>query len=265
MNRDLIKTLITMIKTLISGNPTFKKEYPTDNPYFLEVAEFFMNTVQGEGVNTGCAAAFLRVQRCSMNCIWCDTQEVWRFGNPWTFDELFFLMEESGLMDNFRQGQHLVLTGGSPLKQQKALSLFLNDFYDRYNFLPYLEIENECTIMPNDWMQTHIDCWNNSPKLSNSGNLDIVRYQPGLLQKLSALNNSWFKFVVTNDKDWKEIQTDFLDKGLIKRKQIMLMPQGATREELHANRDKVVQMTIRENVRFSDRFHVELWDKKTGV
>jgi organic radical activating enzyme len=119
--------------------------------------------------------------------------------------------------------------------------------------------------MPNDWMQTHIDCWNNSPKLSNSGNLDIVRYQPGLLQKLSALNNSWFKFVVTNDKDWKEIQTDFLDKGLIKRKQIMLMPQGATREELHANRDKVVQMTIRENVRFSDRFHVELWDKKTGV
>ncbi|MFP4048255.1 MAG: polymorphic toxin-type HINT domain-containing protein, partial [Bacteroidales bacterium] len=59
-----------MIKTLIAGNPEFKKEAP-DTPLFLEVAEFFMDTIQGEGINIGHPAAFLRMQHCTMNCVWC--------------------------------------------------------------------------------------------------------------------------------------------------------------------------------------------------
>jgi 7-carboxy-7-deazaguanine synthase len=253
-----------MIQTLIASNPDFKIEHPSD-PNFLEVAEFFMNTVQGEGINIGHPAAFLRMKHCTMSCVWCDTQEVWRFGNPYTFHELFSLMEGYGLIKMLKNGQHLVLTGGSPLKQQKALGLFIWKFIEKYGFKPYIEIENECTITPDERMKAYVDCWNNSPKLSNSGNLDLIRYQPILLKGLNFLENSWFKFVVTNDKDWEEIKRDFLDRFLITKDQIVLMPQGATREELHANRDKVVEMAIREGVRFSDRLHVELWDKKTGV
>ena len=66
-------------------------------------------------------------------------------------------------------------------------------------------------------------------------------------------------------RDWQEIKRDFLDTGLIQKNQIILMPLGATREELLQNRQRVVDIAVRENVRYSTREHVILWDKKTGV
>ena len=252
------------IKSIIKGNPTFKKEIPKHENY-LEVAEFFYDTIQGEGINLGQPAAFFRVQHCTQNCVWCDTQEVWRYGNPYTFAELMELMEKTSVIEQLRLGQHLILTGGSPLKQQDRLSQFLYEFMAEYGFKPIIEIENECTLMPNSEMIELVDVWNNSPKLSHSGNLDILRYQPSVLRFLSGLENSWFKFVVSGDEDWREIKQDFLDKRLIFREQIILMPLGATRAELHKNRDKVVDIAVRESVRYCSREHVELWDRMTGV
>jgi hypothetical protein len=43
------------------------------------------------------------------------------------------------------------------------------------------------------------------------------------------------------------------------------MPLGGTREELHNNRKTVVDMAIRENVLYTSREHIELWDIATGV
>lgn len=232
---------------------------------FLEISEFFCDTIQGEGVNTGVPATFLRLQHCSLNCSWCDTQEVWRHGDPYTFKELFHLMEEADLIRKLRVGQHLVLTGGSPIKQQFALIEFFEAFKKRYDFKPYIEIENECTIKPFYKMATLVDCWNNSPKLSTSGNSASARYRPDILKQLSKFPNSWFKFVITSEADWEEIIKDFLAPDLIKWEQVILMPCGAIRAELESNRQMVVDMAIRNNVRYSDRMHIELWDKKTGV
>lgn len=252
------------IKSIIKGNPTFKKEIPKNEPY-IEIAEFFCDTIQGEGINLGQPSTFLRVQHCTQNCVWCDTQEVWRFGNPYTITELLDLMEDANLPEKFSEGQHLILTGGSPLKQQDSLLILLKTFTHRFGFAPIVEIENECTLMPDDEFIPWISVWNNSPKLSHSGNIDILRHQPPILKYLSSLPNSWFKFVVANNKDWEEIKNDFLDKHLINKSQIILMPLGATRKELYENREKVVEIAIRENVRYCSREHVVLWDKMTGV
>lgn len=253
-----------MIKTLIASNPTVRKDYPPRGTPFLQIAEFFYDTIQGENF-VGYPSAFLRVQHCTMDCIWCDTNEVWRYGNPYSFDELFEIMDKSDIVEKFRAGQHLILTGGSPMKQQTRLGEFIVAFIDRYKFKPFIEIENECTIMPNDVTIGIVDLWNNSPKLSNSGNLDIVRYQPKIIKALSELDNAWFKFVVSTEEDWQEIQTDFLDKDLIGRDQIVLMPLGGSRKELHENRENVIKIAVRETVRYSTREHVELWDILTGV
>lgn len=251
------------IKSIISGNPTFTKTVPEGKP-FLNVAEFFYDTIQGENF-VGYPAAFLRLQGCTQSCTWCDTKEVWRFGNPYTFDELFDLIDETHLVGKFLMGQHLVLTGGSPLKQQENLTKFIETFVERYEFLPFIEIENECTLMPNDRLINYVSCWNNSPKLSHSGNSDKSRYHPDVLKILSTFDNSWFKFVVSSDEDWKEIERDFIAPGYIRRDQIVLMPLGATRAELFENREYVAEMAVRESVRYSTREHVVLWDKKTGV
>lgn len=253
-----------MSMTIIDAKPTFRKSVPEHTP-FVDVAEFFCDTIQGEGINIGIPATFLRVQHCTQSCVWCDSSEVWRFGNPYTFEELYELMEIHGLIEKLRDGQHLVLTGGSPIKQQYKLTPFIYQFINRYGFKPYIEIENECVLMPTEETINVIDCWNNSPKLENSYNPKTFRYQPNVIEKLSSLKNSWFKFVVSGDEEWREIVEDFIVPGLIKKSQIILMPLGATREELTSTRNRTIEIAVREGVRYSDRLHVVAWDKKTGV
>ena len=252
-----------MSKVIIEANPAFKKAVP-DTDRYIDVAEFFCDTIQGENF-VGWPAAFLRVQHCTQNCIFCDSREVWRFGNPYTFDELLELMEGVDLIRKFKDGQRLVLTGGSPLLQQEKLISFLQEFIQKYGFKPYIEIENESALMPKEEFVRMIDCWNNSPKLESSCNPIDSRYQPEILKKLSSLKNSWFKFVVSCEEDWQEIRKDYLEKDLISKNQIVLMPLGATRDELFANREFVLNMAVRENVRYSTREHVVIWDRKTGV
>ena len=253
-----------MSTIIIKSNPEFKKERPHYGK-ILNISEFFFDTIQGENF-VGYPATFLRLSQCSLNCNWCDTQEVWRFGNPYSLDELFDYMKQYDLIRRFKEGQHLVLTGGSPLLQQEALIYFFQEFQMLYHFVPYIEIENECVIMPKHPMITAVSCWNNSPKLSSSGNSKERRYRPEILRRLSQLNNSWFKFVIADlGKDWREIDEDFIQPGLIRKSQVVLMPQGATREELIANRQEVVDLDIEKNVRYSTREHLILWDKRTGV
>ena len=253
-----------MSQKIIEGNPNPSPKRIPDEPY-LDISEFFCDTIQGEGINLGHPSAFLRMQHCTMNCKWCDTKEVWRYGNPYSFEELFKLMDEFDLPHKLYNGQHLVLTGGSPLKQLEPLYYFIVAFEELHGFKPYIEIENECTINPPDYFVTKIDCWNNSPKLSNSGNDKELRYQPHLIERLATLKNSWFKFVMMGEYDWQEIEHDFLNTSIIGREQVILMPEGATREQLLKNREKVVEIAIRENVKYCTREHVILWDKATGV
>lgn len=249
--------------TIIVSNPTFIKETP-QHDQFINVAEFFCDTIQGENF-VGWPAAFLRVQHCTNHCTWCDSQAVWKFGNPYTFDELFELMESVDLIRKFKEGQHLVLTGGSPVLQQKKLVTLIDMFINRYKFKPFIEIENECTRMPSDELISFIDVWNNSPKLSSSGNPFHIRYKPEIIRVLSGLRNSWFKFVITSNTDWDEIKTDFIEPGLIHKSQVVLMPLGGDRNELTLHRESVVDLAIRENVRYTTREHVVIWNKMTGV
>lgn len=250
-----------MPKTLIKQLPDFVKKVEGENK--LAISEMFSDTIQGEGVNAGMISTFLRLQGCTLECVWCDTLEVWRFGNEYSFDEIFELFESVDLINKFREGQSLVLTGGSPVKQQKQLVLFIIAFKEKYGFKPHIQIENECTIMPIQSLIDIVDVWNNSPKLSNSGMKEKARFKPEIINKISLLPNSWFKFVIANHEDWKEIERDYLP--FMRKKQIILMPEGVTQEELSKNREWVADMAIEHGVRYCDRLHVILWNKKTGV
>lgn len=250
-----------MPKTLIEQLPTFSKK--VDGAQKLKIAEMFCDTIQGEGINTGMLATFIRLQGCSLSCFWCDTLEVWRYGNEYSYDEIFSLFESVNLINKLKNGQSIVLTGGSPLLQQTQLFEFIQLFIDRYGFKPYIQIENECTLLCTIQFEKLIDCWNNSPKLSNSGMKERVRLKPNIIRYLSGLQNSWFKFVITNKNDWFEIERDYLPH--MKRSQIILMPEGVTQDELNKNREFVADMAIENGVRYCDRLHVVLWNKKTGV
>jgi 7-carboxy-7-deazaguanine synthase len=257
-----------MSKQIIKAHPEEQRVMPMDVSMYdiLNVSEFFFDTIQGEGINIGKPAAFLRLQDCTLNCVWCDTTEVWREGNPYTHRELMEKIAAVGLDSKLlRGGQHLVVTGGSPLKQQRQLIRFFEEFQSYFGFTPYVEIENECVLRPLPQLKQYIACWNNSPKLSNSGNSNIARYKPAIIHETASLENSWFKFVISDETDWEEIQSDFIDACLISKKQIILMPEGADRNELILNQQMAVDMAVTHNVRYCSREHIILWDKKTGV
>lgn len=259
-----------MVLSLIKSDPDYKKESIDDGSTTLRVSEMFGNTIQGEGPSAGVPATFLRLQGCTLSCTWCDTLDVWKYGNKYTIDDIINMWDYTGLVESFKNGQHLILTGGSPLKQQDALESLLKRFKERYGFLPYIEVENECTLMPSQYMMHTVNQWNLSPKLSNSGMSKKARYKPDVLtyfNQHASANSSFvnWKFVVSNEDEWTEIVEDFVEALNINRKNIFIMPEGQTREELQKKYDFIVELACRENVRVSDRTHVSFWDKKTGV
>ena len=250
-----------MPTTLISQLPNFTKKM--DGYRKLKISEMFSDTIQGEGINSGMISTFIRLQGCTLECQYCDTLDVWPHGNEYLYAEIFYLFETVNLIDRLKEGQSLVLTGGSPLKQQTQLFEFIQEFVDKYGFKPHIQVENECVLSPTPQFEKLVDCWNNSPKLSNSGMKERVRLKPEILKHMSSLENAWFKFVITSSSDWNEIEYDFLPH--IKKSQIILMPEGVTQDELNASREMVADMAISHNVRYCDRYQVLIWNKKTSV
>jgi len=235
------------------------------NGEYLNVSEFYYDTIQGEGINTGVPAAFLRLKMCRLNCVFCDTTEVWRTGQSYSFKELIKMIEDSPLLDKLKNGQHLIITGGSPLLQQHRLVGFIQSFINYFGFKPIIEMENECSIFPLEELVWFVQTWNNSPKLENS-EVDVrLRYQPDILRFMSRLPDSWFKFVITKESDWTEIEKNYLEPKLIERNQIILMPEGATRAEIARTQQMTVDLAIQNSVRYCSREHIVLWDKKTGT
>lgn len=248
--------------TLIEQNPKFDKKVEGENK--LAIAEMFGDTLQGEGISVGVPSTFIRLQGCTLKCVWCDTLSVWPFGNEYSFEEIFQMFEKHGFIEKFNKGQHLILTGGSPLKQQGQLTNFIVEFHLKYGFTPYIEVENEAVLMPDLRFSSFVNQWNNSPKLANSGMKERVRLKPDIIKHMSNLPNSWFKFVISDSKEWDDIVKEYLPhiKSL---NQIILMPEGQTQRELNSSREMVADLAIKVGVRFTDRLHITIWDKKTGV
>ena len=236
---------------------------------FLAVSELFFKTFQGEGRFMGHPAALLRLKGCGLRCNFCDSTESWNKGGKYSFEELFELMDDSGCIDYLKKGAHWVVTGGQPLLQQERLFSFFGYFRQRFDFLPFVELENECTIAIDFKLDEFIQQYNNSPKLENSGVEREVCYNVEAIKQFEALSipskKIDFKFVITKQTDWDEIERDFIEPKLIKRNQIILMPEGKTKEQLEENRLWVAELAMTKEVRYSDRLHILLYGNRKGV
>ena len=86
-------------------------------------------SIQGEGPSAGQPTAFVRLSRCNLACVWCDTAYTWRFTGPDSFDRAanqITLSEADVAARIAALGQsRLVITGGEPLLQAHALARML--------------------------------------------------------------------------------------------------------------------------------------------
>ncbi len=235
----------------------FENEIPTE----IWVSELFTKTIQGEGIYSGHPAIFLRLAGCSLNCSYCDTKHIWTKGKKFSVSELIAIFMKYDLISDLQLGTHLVITGGSPLLQQDAVIDFLQELKSFSSV--FVEIENEAVIMPKPELLKYIDCWNNSPKLEFAKNEKPTKIE-SVIRKLSDLENSWFKFVIRDEKDWEQIYDTYIRRGLILRNQVILMPLGRKKSEILEASPAICEISIKNYVKFSNRNHLILWDLQEG-
>ena len=132
-------------------------------------------SLQGEGPSAGRPSTFIRLSRCNLACVWCDTAYTWRFeGNnhahraAQTFErnanQVTLSEEDAAARIMALKPRRLVITGGEPLLQAPALARMIPLLAEMH-----IEVETNGTVAPTPVLDAHIHQYNVSPKLAHSG------------------------------------------------------------------------------------------------
>ncbi len=248
----------------------------------LEINEIFGPTIQGEGKLIGTPSIFIRVGKCNMKCVGfnveyetpsgikkcsCDSYYAvdTAFKEQWhkmSCDDIIKKVEE--LKPNYNVD--IVITGGEPLLywQNEEFQSLLK-YYVENNYKVTIETNASLNINFTQEYQEKI-LFSMSVKLSNS--LEPLKKRVNIDTLTSIINkskDSYLKFVI--DKDFKnqaikEIK-DILSK--IPKIEVYLMPMGDTAQEINANCETVIDMSIENGFKYCDRLHIRVWDNKRGV
>ena len=227
-------------------------------------------SVQGEGPSAGMPVAFMRLSRCNLACVWCDTAYTWHFegDNRPHRDGVTFerkanqvtLDEEEVAARITRLGQdRLVITGGEPLLQASALAKLLD-------LLPDIsvEIETNGTTKAPPPLDIRIDQFNVSPKLAHSGNPADLALLPERLDAYATDPRAFFKFVIAEPSDVDEVLA-LRDRYRLKPGHVFLMPEGTDSETLRSREEWLVPLCLEHGFRLSDRLHIHLFGDTRGT
>jgi len=220
------------------------------------------HSVQGEGVNAGKPAVFLRLALCNLACVWCDTRYTWDWEH---FDEgrevVTISVDEADDSIRRYRCRNLVVTGGEPLVQQRLLTPLLERVKDGGY---WIELETNGTIAPQKKLLAIVDHWSVSPKLENSGNTLPARENSRALRLFRDLPSAHFKYVLEKPDDLAEIRA-LLAKYELPADRIVLMPQAQDRDTLLERSRWLVDICKSEGYLFSTRLQVLLWGNRRGV
>ncbi len=231
-------------------------------PEGVPVSEVFLS-VQGEGVHAGTPSVFVRTYFCNLTCSWCDTKYTWLNQSASRPGLDYRAMGADALLQAVvKYGcSHLVLTGGEPLIHQESLSGVLARLRQE-NF--YIEVETNGTVTPSPEMLRQVDCFNVSPKTSNSGVEVKVRARAAALRVLIDSGKAWFKFVVSERNDIDEIE-EMISSFRMPREKVMLMPEGTDRDTLLRRGEWLAEVCKQRGLRFSPRLQILLFGNKRGT
>ncbi|MEK9132437.1 MAG: 7-carboxy-7-deazaguanine synthase QueE [Patescibacteria group bacterium] len=202
-------------------------------------------SIQGEGLNAGVPAVFVRSGNCNLRCRWCDTKYTWQKSNADNFQ--ISLPQLFAKIRKFKNCKHLVITGGEPMLQQDAIAAIRRGFPDYY-----IEVETNGSV--HAACIKDVDLFTVSYKLKNSGNRSYA---------LKTINKKCvYKFTVTSQKDFKEIEV-IIKKYKLPKNKVFLMPEGVTKEDILRKRF-VVDYCIKKGYRFTTRLQILIWGNGRG-
>jgi 7-carboxy-7-deazaguanine synthase len=231
-------------------------------------------SIQGEGLSAGRPCTFIRLSRCNLACVWCDTAYTWRFAGDNSLswrphrdglaydraDNQVTLSEAEAAERITALGQHrLVITGGEPLLQAPALARMLA-------LLPglHVEVETNGSVAPPPAFDALVHQYNVSPKLAHSGNPADVALNPDRLAHWAAEPRAWFKFVVAEPSDLDEVRA-IQRAHEIAGERIFLMPEGRDSATIRARSRWLADMCSQEGFNLTDRLHIHLFGDTRGT
>ncbi|WP_324665483.1 7-carboxy-7-deazaguanine synthase QueE [Haloarcula sediminis] len=237
----------------------------------LPINELFCS-LQGEGRLAGVPSVFVRTSGCNLRCWFCDSYHTsWEPTGDWySVDDIVAAVDDY-------DADHVVLTGGEPLVHDASVDL-LSALADRGY---HTTVETNGTIP----VDAPIDLASVSPKLESStptperdpkGDGEWAdRHEDRRLDvdTLAALVENYetqLKFVVTGPADMAEIEAlvgDVRDAAdaPVPDDDVLLMPEGRTREQLDETRRVVADLALEYGYRYTPRLHVDLWNDAPGT
>jgi 7-carboxy-7-deazaguanine synthase len=227
----------------------------------VKIAELFYS-IQGEGTLVGVPSVFIRTSGCNLRCTWCDTP--YTSWNPEGADQSVEAILQATAA---YPATHVVVTGGEPMiaPQIVALTAAL-----RAAGL-HITIETAGTV----YAPVACDLMSISPKLENSiphereggrwaAQHNRLRWQPEVLKQLIREYAYQLKFVIASPGDLLEVDR-MRDELNAPPSQIVLMPEGVTRQIMQERGLWLAEICKTTGYRFSPRLHVDLWGDKRGV
>jgi 7-carboxy-7-deazaguanine synthase len=180
-------------------------------------------------------------------------------------------------VESYSDANHVVLTGGEPLIHEETVPLVEELADCGY----HITVETNGTI----YRDAPFNLVSISPKLATStptpekdpkGNgewadrHDDRRLDVDVLSELVDTYDSQLKFVVTDDSDLPEINRIVADvreaaTTTIADADVLLMPEGITREQLDARRQEIAELALEAGYRYTPRLHVDLWNDAPGT
>lgn len=218
--------------------------------------------------------AFIRLSGCNLHCVWCDTAYTWN----WTGSD--FVHERAEKFDPAREmtkldtadaaarilsdlGEGLVITGGEPLLQTRALIALIDAVNAQEPGVP-IEIETNGTILPDPALSQRVSLFVVSPKLAHSGNAAALALREEALRFYALLDHAVFKFVARAPADVAEAAA-LAEKIKAPRARVLVMPEGVTTGALDRRMPEIAAAARDYGFSVSDRLHIRMFGQNRGV
>jgi 7-carboxy-7-deazaguanine synthase len=240
----------------------------------LEISELFYS-LQGEGKRTGYPSFFIRTNFCNLRCKFsggnlCYTAYASWFPEKEDNKEDISVSEIINEYSKFKNSD-VVITGGEPALQSTELNNLCAELKSGYKNTS-ITLETNGTIYGK--FTENIDLASISPKLKSSIPFDTKYEQFHSLKRINdeslrrfqsdSENGTYdiqWKFVITVEKDIEEI-LELQQLIGFRNKDIFLMPEGITKEQLNKKRKIVSELCKKHQMNYTDRLQIILWGNK---